>query len=103
MLQSVAVSSAALGCVWLSSGENNLLVQDTAQMLRGARPWPSTSGQLSRGGGLHMVAYFNSRLLCVEDVRGNYEKCLCIRRLKSTYVNSGFQPTLPSCLAETGS
>lgn len=32
----------------------------------------------------------------------NHVKCLCIKRLKTTYVNSGFQPKLPSCLAETG-
>lgn len=30
-------------------------------------------------------------------------KCLCIERLKTTYVNSGLQPKLPSCLAESGS
>lgn len=68
------------------------------------RPWPSASGQLAQdGGGLHMVAYFNSRFLCTEVVWGNRVKCLCIKRLKPTYANSGFQPKLPSCLAEAGS
>lgn len=104
VLQSVAVSTAVRGHVWLRSGENNLLVCDTAQTPRRTRPRPSASGHLSLDvSGLHMVAYFNSRLPCTEVVWGNRVKCFCIKRLKTTYVNSGFQPKLPSCLAETGS
>lgn len=51
--------------------------------------------------GLHVD--FNSRPLCPEVTQGNHVKGLCIKRLKTTYVNSGLQPKLPSCLAETGS
>lgn len=104
VLQSVAVSSAALGCVWVRKGDSNLLVCDTAQMPCRTRPCLSTSGQLSQAiSGLHMVAYSNSRLLCTEVIWGNHVKCLGIKRLKTAYVNYGFQPKLPSCLAETGS
>lgn len=62
------------------------------------------SAQLSQGvGGLHVVVFFNSRPLCPEVTQGSHVKGLCIERLKTTYVNSGLQPKLPSCLAETGS
>lgn len=101
LLQSVAVSSTALDCVWLRSGESSLLVPDTAQMSCRTRPRPSASRQLLWDiSGLHMVVYFNIGLLCTEAVWRNHVKHLCIKRLKPTYVNSGFQPHTVVCVTK---
>lgn len=100
VFQSAAVSSSVLGCMWSSSSEDNLLILDTAQIPHRTRPQPSTSEQLSQDfSGLHMVAYFDRRLLCTKE---QCKKAL-YQELKLTDVNSGFQPRLSSSLAETGS